>query len=271
MDSPVGFLMMLLLAGSLVFQLFFRYDHWTGGAHRDISFERDNLTGEVHQIKPGQRVDFMARLLGRSHWGEKSSRYSQGSQDGELSEELDGRGDGTSEKDKIGSRSMDEEGFDWQDEEVSDQPIRRLSKQGKSSSQDQADEEALAMNMVASSSPVKGRSGLSQFAGPPVPSGEKKNKPDQHHDLWDAEDLNRDGSQEELIQTQSKAGSKDGLMDISVLSDGRELFYGRGKKLTVLPTRSNGWSDLQLTVSESERLRFRYNPKLDGYELGPSQ
>jgi hypothetical protein len=260
MDSPVGFLMMLLLAGSLVFQLFFRYDHWTGGAHRDVSFERDNLTGEVHQIKPGQRVDFMARLLGKSHWGEKLSRYSRASQDDELSD-----------KEQMASHSLDEEGLDWQEEETSARPSRRVPRQDKVSEQEQADEDALAMNMVASSAPVKGRSGLSQFAGPPVPSATQKNTPDKHHDLWDAEDLNKDGDQEELIQTQSKAGAKDGLMDISVLSDGRELFYGRGKKLTVLPTRSNGWSDLQLTVSESERLRFRYNPKLDGYELGPSQ
>jgi hypothetical protein len=267
MDSPVGFLMMLLLAGSLVFQLFFRYDHWTGGAHRDVSFERDNLTGEVHQIKPGQRVDFMARLLGKSHWGEKGSRYSRLSQEEALSEENAGLGDKEER-----NRDLDEAGLDWQDEGTSVNPNHRVSRRGQASEQDNKnDEDAVAMNMVASSTPLKGRSGLSQFSGLPVPSVTQNKKSNQHHDLWDAEDLNRDGSQEELIQTQSKAGSKDGLMDISVLSDGRELFYGRGKKLSVLPSRSNGWSDLLLTVSESERLRFRYNPKLDGYELGPSQ
>jgi hypothetical protein len=222
-------MMMLLMAGALVFQLFFRYEHWTGGPHRDMTYERDNLTGETHTVRPGERVDFMARLLGNSHWGQNAGKNN-------------------------------DTGKTWLDAD----PMRdedRLEEAGREKAAANKDEEAIAMNMTAS--PTVQRTTLAPV--PPTPDA--KAGPDKKHELWESEDLNGDGRLEEVIQTQAA----DGMMDISVLSGSKELFYGRGKRLVVLPTRSQGWSDLQLKVSDQQTLRFRFNPAVDGYELGSSK
>lgn len=65
MDSPMPVLVALMVGTALVYQLFFRYDHWAGGSMMEIAYERDNLTGEVHVLKPGEKYDFVSRLLGQ--------------------------------------------------------------------------------------------------------------------------------------------------------------------------------------------------------------
>jgi hypothetical protein len=77
------------------------------------------------------------------------------------------------------------------------------------------------------------------------------------------EDLNADGIQEHIIM--SPADSR-GLRDISVIINGKELFYGRGTKALELPTRHDGWPDLLLKTGTSKDLVYEYNSALQLYE-----
>ncbi|MBY0449583.1 MAG: hypothetical protein K2X01_03025 [Cyanobacteria bacterium] len=63
------------------------------------------------------------------------------------------------------------------------------------------------------------------------------------------------------------SGVGDGLYDISVKADNQEIFYGRGKRLVILPTRHAGWADLELEVTPHEHWRFTYQPELLGYSV----
>jgi hypothetical protein len=202
MDSPAPFLILLTLVGGLAYQLFFRYDHWTGGEQNQITYERDNLTGQTHLIKPGERIDFVKRLLGDRNWTAAAPEQSQ------------------------------------ETVPTPANPDSRQTAQKASPALGASEDEPMLLSMIAD------------------PQGGAR-------DVQASEDLNKDGASEQIIQTQT-AG--DGLTDISVVSGGRELFYGRGKKLLVLPSKRAGWSDLALNVGPNQHLLFRYNPAVEGYE-----
>ncbi len=59
---PVFLIMLLVLGG--VYQLFFRYEHWVDTQNSRLVYERDNLTGETHIIKPGEKINVFSRLIG---------------------------------------------------------------------------------------------------------------------------------------------------------------------------------------------------------------
>ncbi len=84
-------------------------------------------------------------------------------------------------------------------------------------------------------------------------------------------DLNGDDLGESIQKSMPNSikgsGSGDGLYDISVKADNQEIFYGRGKRLVILPTRHAGWADLELEVTPNERWRFTYQPELLGYSV----
>jgi hypothetical protein len=76
-------------------------------------------------------------------------------------------------------------------------------------------------------------------------------------------DLNRDGSNEEIIQS---ADGEDGLLNISIVQNGREIFFGRGRQIALLPSRTfEGWADIALKANGRVIGVFRYNPRQDAY------
>lgn len=76
-------------------------------------------------------------------------------------------------------------------------------------------------------------------------------------------DLNQDGSKEEIIQS---AEGEDGLLSISIVQNGREIFFGRGRQIALLPSRtSEGWADIALKANGKIIGVFRYNPQQDAY------
>jgi hypothetical protein len=76
-------------------------------------------------------------------------------------------------------------------------------------------------------------------------------------------DLDQDGSTEDIIQS---AEGHDGLIDISIVKNGKEIFYGRGRQLTVLPSQSMyGWKDIALKAHGKIIGIYRYNPSENAY------
>ena len=204
----------LLVLVSVVYQFFFRYEHWNSQEREGVVYERDNLTGQVRVMQPGEKVDLTARLLGSPATGTPVPEVS---------------------------------------------PITQAMTQPQKNG-NQTDE---AFNLVNISVPAHQTSqadNLGIATSPPVPHGIQT--PAQY--VSRQIDLNKDGLAEEVIQN---ILAQDGLIDISVVQGGKEIFYGRGKSIQVLPTRRYGWADLALNTDDWKPSYYRYNPKLDGYEL----
>ena len=82
-------------------------------------------------------------------------------------------------------------------------------------------------------------------------------------------DLNNDGESEEIVQ---RITADDGLVDISIIRHGREVFYGRGKQLQILNTRaSNGWLDIALDTGDPKSAVYKFSSSLDGYSTRAEQ
>lgn len=198
----------LLIAVAAAYQLFYRYDHWTGNKDGMV-YERDNLTGSVRQVKPGENVDWLARLTGIQRPGD--SGYFE-----------------TLEQGKTEASGVDE---------------------------------AMQMSMIEDATPVPAsKEVVVASSAPPIPDA--GNKPFSLRTI----DLNMDGVAEEIIQS---AGQHDGLLDISIVRNGQEVFFGRGKELSILPSRgSGGWADIVLKTGPDSFQVFRYNLNQGGYKPG---
>ncbi len=189
------FLALMILMGA-VYQLFFRFEHWIDPQQVKIVYERDNLTGQTHIIRPGEQVELFSRLVGT--FGEQTETENKGPFAFTLIEET---------------------------------------------------EESGRKKSIALADPIP----------EPQESPAKISKPDKNRS-----DLNRDGVTESVLINQT---ARDGLLDISVLEGQREVFYGRGQRISVLPTTTAGWSDIALEITPREKLLFRYNPAVSGYEV----
>jgi hypothetical protein len=76
------------------------------------------------------------------------------------------------------------------------------------------------------------------------------------------QDFNRDGHPEEVIEHRHP---ERGVIDFSIISQGRELFYGQGEQLRVLNQHHTGWPDLAL-VKPGDRVEvFRFDAQSLGY------
>jgi hypothetical protein len=187
-----GFIGVLIIVG-VVYQLFFRYEHWRGGQDNVQLFERDGLTGAVRRIEPNATVNWLDRLLGKA------------SQPSELK---------------------------------SPNPAELPS--------------AIQTPTVKSSDKIPRKTPTASTTTSAVET---------------TLDLNRDGQNEQRIET-PVAGQPAHLMDVSIVTtDGRELFYGKGSRLIVLPEQTAGWHDLLLEKPGSASEQYRYNPSMRTYEL----
>jgi hypothetical protein len=76
-------------------------------------------------------------------------------------------------------------------------------------------------------------------------------------------DLNQDGDSEQIIQS---APGRSGVIDFSIVNQGKEVFYGKGYQLRVLTTRHQGWSDLAVIKPNDTVEVFRYDPNDGAYQ-----
>jgi hypothetical protein len=239
MPALIGILIVL----AAVYQFCFRYEHWPSQKTEGVFYEHDNLTGETRMTRANARTSVFARIVG--------------DEDGEVIGERD-------------SETSDENSDHYlapMELERNDrlQPEPRLSKQEVEAAviaQDTPKLEKLARPV-----PVPHEVVVATTA-PPVPMAMlaadiEEAKEGAHPFAVRQVDLNKDGATEEIIQNAVQA---DGLLDISIVRNGREIFFGRGRQISLLPSRNNeGWSDIALRGS-NERLKvFRYSVKTDSY------
>lgn len=202
----------LLIAVAISYQLFYRYEHWPSNNRDGVIFERDNLTGAIRELQPGESVDWLSRLTGQRP------------------------GDGS-------------DGF-----------LESLHEPGLATGTSQT-QEAISMSMIADAKAVPvSKEVVVASKAPPIP--------DTHTKPFSARtiDLNMDGTAEEIIQS---AGEHDGLLDISIIKNGREVFFARGKELSILPSRGNaGWADIVLKTGPDSFQVYRYDVNTDAYQPG---
>ena len=120
--------------------------------------------------------------------------------------------------------------------------------------------EAMHMSMIEDAKVIPaGKEVVVASNTPPVPDADLRSKPFSVRTV----DLNLDGSSEEILQS---AVGNDGLLDISILRNGQELFFARGKDISVMGSRSGGgWADIVLNANRTPQI-FRYNARVGAYQ-----
>lgn len=226
----------LLIVVAAVYQLFFRYEDWQDDQKPGMVYEHDNLTGQTRVIKPGAHLNVFARIMGQGgQGGIGEHHYLEPFKDDSQSQgqDADNAYDTTTSLSSTDSTSLD----------------LHDSKQ---------------VEKVARPIPIP-REVVVASSAPPVPHSATESM-----DALDSAkpfavrqvDLNRDGSVEEIIQN---ATQPDGLLDISIVKNGREIFFGRGKQISLLPSRNQGWADIALKMGAKTLQVFRYDAKDAAY------
>jgi len=232
MKAFFAFLVMFVIA----FQLFFRYDYWNSKQDDGVVYERDKLTGEVHIIRPGERVDFLSRLVGKHIGSTLDSRHPDRDQN--------------EKKDTAKIASGQPDALD--DTDSPDNGIAPTPEAPQTMAM--VDEAALPAESSAK-------------AGGNIPTGGSEETPaasGEGYALNKSLDLNKDGAMEKLIKTAEPGGET----SISIVTtSGKEIFFARGKGIHVLATRMEGWPDLALRQPGQSQQFYRYNPKSEVYEV----
>ncbi len=225
----------LLIVLALFYQFCFRYETYESAKKPGVLIERDTLTGDERLLKPGSKVTLMGRIFG-SRGGAGDSRYIEPW--GSSTEPTESRIDPLEPASDADSATLPVDYGNPQQVEKIARPVpvpREV--------------------VVASSAPPVPNAGL---AADESGGGEAIIKPFAIRQV----DLNKDGATEEIIQNATQA---DGLLDISIVKNGREIFFGRGKQISLLPSRSEGWSDIVLKMGARTMQIFRYDPQEASY------
>jgi hypothetical protein len=248
----VPILIVALVVMAVLYQVFFRYETHESAKNPHLMIERDSLTGNERVLKAGTQVTVM-----RNVWDGEESNASRQGVHRNLIEPITGEGQG-----RPINRVNPEE--DTPSSAGSSPPVPPAPEEETTiASVDFSDHRQV--EKVSRPVPVP-REVVIASSAPPVPF----NHADNVNTLADVSkafairqvDLNDDGSIEEIIQNATQA---DGLLDISIVKDGREIFFGRGKRISLLPSRSQGWSDIVLKMGVQTLQVFRYDPKKDAY------
>jgi hypothetical protein len=243
-------LVLFLVVISTSYQFFFRFDHWTNPENPAIVYERDNLTGQVHQFKPGQSVPLISRITGHYDAAHHTSAQKESNRNEPL----------------VASAP-------------SPNPARRLQQANSAPpvpehhSGLQSQPTAVAMPAIALPSTIQSTQQSALQAASvnlaktpqmvsPTPSTQPKGSYAENR-----VDLNQDGNDEKITLQQTHP---DGLVDITILNGQREVFYGRGQRLQMLANRQHGWSDIALIGQQGQSLIFTYQPQQQEYVLATS-
>lgn len=224
----------ILIVIAVMYQLFFRYDTWSSEDKPGVRYEHDNLTGETRMLKPEAKVSVFARILGADQGDRESSGF--------LEPLNDNLAEGGEEKEKEKEKTSASSGLPG----LGDLNLKD-SKQ---------------VEKVARPVPVP-REVVVASSAPPVPGG--VNTPEYGGTPFAVRqiDLDQDGSSEEIIQN---AKQSDGMLDISIVKNGREIFFARGQQISLLPTRSRGWADIALKLGSQTLQVFRYDVRSSTYK-----
>ena len=233
---PMVVVVLVVLA--LFYQLFFRYETYESDKKPGIMVERDTLTGDEKVLKTGTKISVMGRLWGNgdsSADGESQLRPWNAGEDGEKPQEAS-------------AEDANNQRIDFNDHQLVEKVARPVPVPREV--------------VVASSAPPVPMSGLGGDAH--EADSDDAARPFAIRQV----DLNKDGTTEEIIQN---ATQPDGLLDISIVKNGREIFFGRGKQISLLPSRNQGWSDIVLKMGYKTLQVFRYDPKESAYRAMDSK
>ncbi|HEY9746459.1 MAG TPA: hypothetical protein V6C99_09615, partial [Oculatellaceae cyanobacterium] len=206
-------------------------------------YERDNLTGTVQLIKPGEKTgNWLASYFGGS---------------GEYSESSD-----SISTDRYLNPYLEEKAVQRPSEEPADKAFNQRL---------EADSEKLVEQRQRRKQrppvPVGKSDVIASSDAPPLPVAMLATNLEENDETPPFAvrqvDLNRDGIAEEIIQN---AVHSDGMLDISIVNGGREIFFGRGKQIQLLSTRSaEGWGDIGIKSMDGKVQVYRYNAKKAAY------
>lgn len=235
----------LLLVFAVGYQLFFRYERWPSHDKPGNFYERDNLTGKIVTIKPGQQTgNLLARIWRDDYSIEQNSENISTDRYFDTYTTANRESDG--EKDSKRTAIANE----------------KLLNDG---------EQIIAKQITARRPPVPTALKKDTIASadadnnPPVPMAMLAADLDEDDNAFAVRqvDLNKDGQAEEIIQN---ALQSDGLLDISIVKNGREIFYARGKQIKLLSTHSvEGWEDIGIKTLQGKVQVYRYSPKESAY------
>lgn len=235
----------LLLIAGLGYQLFFRYERWPDHEHPGSFFERDNLTGKVQTLKPGQKSgNWLADFWGNG--GDISQNSNNVSVDSQYFDPYDAQEKPRAEQAPKALKRVNEHLLEDSERIISERrgpekpPVPRAKRDLVASSE----HPPVPMAMLAAD--------IDDVNGDTTPPFAVRQV-----------DLNQDGVAEEIIQN---AVQPDGLLDISIVKNGREIFFGRGKHIRLLSTRTTeGWEDIGIKSAQGDVRVYRYNPKEAAY------
>jgi hypothetical protein len=117
---------------------------------------------------------------------------------------------------------------------------------------------------TATSSPVPGDAEDSDQLAIPSPPKPRLTEVTRAKPRVAENDLNADGQKEQIIQ--SAPNAKDKQIDFAVVSNGKELFYGKGYQLRVMTRHHNGWPDLAVIKPDNTDV-YEYDPKQGLYTI----
>ncbi len=219
----------ILVVLAVMYQLYFRFDTWSSDEKPGVRYEHDNLTGETRMLEPGAKVSVFARILGSGEGkGESSERFLE---------------------------PLDE---DLRDADTSAQSVEK-----KDADSPRIDlKNPIQLEKVARPVPIP-REVVVASSAPPVPGGNPAAEREDNPFAVRQVDLDQDGVSEEIIQN---AKQSDGLLDISIVKNGREIFFGRGRQIALLPTRNRGWADIALKAGSETLQVFRYDVRASAYK-----
>ena len=234
-----------ILALLLGYQVMFRYEHWMDPeTHRML--ERDNLSGHVAYVDANRPTHWLDRLLGtetmslRKHKGDASRRESP-------------------LRASIESLNSKLRGSNNRDEATSGEAIALHSHR--------TSEDYVSNGMTGRQAPQSAAQERTPLPESPAIAAMAIPEPEYQEGHFD---VNHDGVPETVIETpvNPKLGMN-GPQEISVVAHGKEVFYGQGKSLKPLSSKTNGWTDLLLVVNSRQQIRYTYNSNMDQYKQVP--
>lgn len=224
-----------LIVMALFYQMFFRYETHENDKKPGTMIERDTLTGDEHVLKAGAKISVIGRLLGNPDDNANDGNSKMLQPWG-----VDPDSNPTTSGSDVDSPETPGANLDLNDHQQVEKASRPVP---------------VPREVVVASS------------APPVPVASNVEEPTLAAESAKPfairqVDLNKDGSTEEIIQNADKS---DGMLDISIVKNGREIFFGRGQQISLLPSSNQGWSDIVLKMGAKTLQVFRYDPKDAAY------
>jgi hypothetical protein len=276
---------LILGACALGFQFFLRYDHWPLDDGRRAEY--DVLTGKTVVLKKGQHRNLVQWITGAAPRSRSQTRvddeeetFADDTTPDETLTTVKRRNRRATQPEEDGVAMFQQQADDDTDTpEEADPTVRLTRKRAQRAEADRATRKKTAVTdkttTATTDTSKKTRRSTPAAAMPPIPEDtvdQLAAVPPPSPRMVDSKrpspsiagnDLNRDGVKEQIIQSPPNHA---GIIDFAVVSNGKEMFYGKGQQLQVLNTRHQGWADLAIISPGDKVSVYHYISDSNGYE-----